>query len=214
MEKIILEKTIKDHLDNNFDQFSKYLDNKFQVFIELKRSVEEVAICLMFEFDKAAITLTNNILVRLLKLSLIYNEVGIKPVPIEKWNLIFLEPNRKYGSLPLGKTIEFCREQNLITQEEKDYLVDSVKKLISNGFSNANPAKMMEILVGEVVEVQENFSESSGFNKDELQQKIIPPLQSIQIENFTKANALRYFEFIFELIGNIEQRLIKKDTGI
>lgn len=210
MEKIVLEKSIKEHLDNNFDQFYKYFNNDYQVFTELKYSVEEVAKCLVLEFDKAAITLTNNILVRLLKLSLIYNEVGIKSVSIEKWNSFFNEPNRKYGSLPLGKVIELCKKHDLITQFEKDYLTDSVKKLIINGYSNADPAKMLETVKDEVVESQENHEESIEFNRSVLKHKIIPPLQSIQIENFTKANASRYFEFVFELIGNIEKRLIEK----
>lgn len=194
MEKIILEKTIKSHIENNFNQYSKYLNTDIQVFIELKYSIEEVAKCLMFELDKAAITLTNNILARLLKLSLIYDLVGIKPVSIEKWNSVFDEANRKYGLLPLGKTIELCKKHNLIIESEKDYLVDTVKKLIINGYLNADFGKMTDILTEEA----------------EVKQRIIPPLQSIQVENFTKANASRYFEFVFELIGNIANRLIEK----
>src|ERR1035437_728855 len=194
MEKIILEKTIKSHIENNFNQYSKYLNTDIQVFIELRYSVEEVANCLMFGLDKAAITLTNNILARLLKLSLIYNLVGIKPVPIEKWNSAFDEANRKYGLLPLGKTIELCKKLNLILESEKVYLVDAVKKPIINGYLNADFGKMTDILTEEA----------------EVKQKIIPPLQSIQVENFTKANASRYFEFVFELIGDIANRLIEE----
>jgi hypothetical protein len=211
MKKINLEKITKEHIDNNFDQYSKYLDTDFKVYFELKESVSEVTKCLILEFDKAAITLTNNILVRLLKLSLIYHEVGIKPVPIEKWHTAFDEPSLKYGSLPLGKVIELCKKYNLITPSERDYLVDSVKKLITNGYSNADPGKMMIISKSEMIETQGNHNESSALNKAELNQKIIPPLQSLQIENFTKANAPRYFEFVFELIGNMENRLIEKD---
>jgi hypothetical protein len=210
MEKIILEKTVKGNIDNNFDRFSKYLNNDYQVFNELKYSVEEVAKCLILEFDIAAITLTNNILVRLLKLSLIYNEVGVKSVSIEKWNSFFNEPNRKYGSLSLGKVIELCQKHDLITKSEKDYLTDSVNKLIINGYSSADTSKMLEIATDERVESQRNHEDSPELEKSVLKHKIIPPLQSIQIENFTKANASRYFEFVFELIGNIEKRLIEK----
>jgi hypothetical protein len=95
MEKVILEKTIKERLDKNFNLFSKYLVKDFKVFSELYFLVEEVIDCLMLEFDKAAITLTNNLLFRLLKLSLIYNDVGSEPVPIEKWESVFAEPNLK-----------------------------------------------------------------------------------------------------------------------
>ena len=200
MEKLLLEKHIKEFTDKNFDQFSKYFDNKFQVFIELNHSVEEVAKCLILEYHKAAITLTNNILGRLLKLSLFYNEVGVKPIPIESWNSVFTEPNRKYGSLPLDISIELCKKHDLIIQSEKDYLVNSLKKLILNGYFNADPVKILEIRDGDETEE----------TKDDVNQKIIPPLQSIQIENFTRANAVRYFEFVFELIENIERRLMEK----
>jgi hypothetical protein len=205
MEKILLEKYIKELTDKNFDQFSKYLDNNFQVFIELNHSVEEVAKCLILHYHKAAITLTNNILGRLLKLSLFYNEVGVKPVPIERWNSVFAEPNRKYGSLPLDKSIELCKNHDLIDQSEKDYLIDSVKKLIINGYFNADPIRILEIPTSETIE-----EDAIDDTRDDLNQKIIPPLQSMQIENFTRSNAVIYFEFVFELIENIERRLIEK----
>jgi hypothetical protein len=82
MEKIILKKHLEDHLDKNYDKYSGYLTKDFKVFTELNNSVKEVIKCLMLEFNKAAITLTNNLLFRLLKLSLIYNEVGLEPFAI------------------------------------------------------------------------------------------------------------------------------------
>jgi hypothetical protein len=206
MEKITLEKSVKDLLINNYDKYSKYLDIDFQVFKEIKRPVEEAAKCLLFEFHKASICLTSNIVERLMKLSLIYNEAGIKQVSIEKWNEVFSEPHNKYGSLPLGKAIELCKEQELITQTEQDYLIDALKKIIINGYSDADPGKLKNNIIDEM-----NGDGLNGLKKDELKQKMIPPLQSIQIENFAKTNALRYFEFAFELICNIENRLIEKD---
>lgn len=210
MEKIILEKHLEDHLDKNYDKYSNYLTKDFKVFTELNNSVEEVIKCLMLEFDKAAITLTNNLLFRLLKLSLIYNEVGSKPVPIEKWESVFAEPNLKYGTLSLDKAIELCKFQNLITSSEKEYITDSIKKLIVNGYSNADLAKIVGIASYETVDPIGINAESPEFGYDDLNQKIIPPLQSIQIENFSRGNASRYFEFVFDLICNIEVRLINK----
>lgn len=205
MEKITLEESVKDLLINNFDKYSKYLDHEFQVFKELKKPVEEVAKCLMLDFHNAAICLTNNILVRLLKISLIYDEVGIKQVSIEKWNSVFSVPHQKYGSLLLGETIELCIKHELISKPEKDYLTDALKKLIINGYFNANPGKLPD------ESEPGNHNGVTELKKEEPKQKIIPALQSIQIEHFTKANASRYFEFVFELIGNIEYRLIERD---
>ena len=145
MEKNLFEDSFKEALNHNFSKLSKYFDYQYKVFFELRTSVFEVAKCELLEFHKASITLTNNILERLLKLALIYNETGIGSKPVEQWNSIFDEPNKKFGSLNLGNSIELCKKHNLITKEEKDFLFNIIKELMRNGFSHADISK---ILVG------------------------------------------------------------------
>jgi hypothetical protein len=125
----------------------------------------------------------------------------------------FRRTKPKNGTLSLDKVIELCKSQHLITSSEKDYITDSIKKLIVNGYFNVDPAKIPEIPSNETTApkgINENVPE---FGYDDLNQKIIPPLQSIQIENFSKGNASRYFEFVFDLICNIEDKLIKKEIN-
>ena len=98
MKKELFEKAFIDNLNKNFQSRSKYFDFQFYVFSELGGTVFEINKCLILEFHRASITLTNNLLERLLKLSLIYNEAGIEPKPVEDWGIAFEEPNKKYSS--------------------------------------------------------------------------------------------------------------------
>ncbi|GEM56564.1 hypothetical protein FB1_27850 [Flavobacterium branchiophilum NBRC 15030 = ATCC 35035] len=52
-------------------------------------------------------------------MSLIYNEVGTGPIPIETWNDVFKEPNVKYNSNNLGKSIDLCKKFNLLHKMKK-----------------------------------------------------------------------------------------------
>lgn len=126
MEKEIFEKAFIESLNKNFEVHSKFFDFKFHTFPELGSSIFEINKCLILGFYRASITLTNNVLERVLKLALIYNEVGIGPIPLENWNEIFSKPNEKYTSAKLGNTIEKCKKENLITVDEKNfYLIQS-----------------------------------------------------------------------------------------
>lgn len=207
MEKIIFEKNFEDCLNKNFAKYSKYFDYKFKIFFELQTSIFEVAKCLILELDKATITLTNSILERLLKLALIYKEVGTESIPIEKWNSVFADPNQKYSSLNLSNSIELCKKHNLITQSEKDFLFDTVRELMRNGFSHADSGKILKDIPEITVGFYANLNKPSEIKKVDLNQKTISPLQAVQIDNFAKANSSIYFDYVFELIEKIEDRI-------
>jgi len=129
MEKELFEKTFIDNLNKNFQSRSKCFDFQFYVFSELGGTVFEINKCLILEFHRASITLTNNLLERLLKLSLIYDDAGIGPKPVEDWGTTFEEPNKKYSSISLGNSIEKCRKLDLITEDEKIFLFVFVVKV-------------------------------------------------------------------------------------
>ena len=210
MEKAIFEKSFNENLNKNFPSQSKYFEFQFQVFSELGASIFEVNKCLILEFHKASITLTNNILERLLKLALIYNEAGIGPKPVGQWNSVYHEPNKKYGSIPLGNSIDKCKKLGLISTEEKTFLFDIIRELMRNGFSHADSSKILAGLPDETTMFQGNFSNPTKLNAVSVNQKIIPIFQAIQMDNYAKENALSYFDYVFDLIHKIEKRLIEK----
>lgn len=211
MEREFLEKAFINNLNNNFESYSKYFDFQLYVFSELGETIFEINKCLIFGFHRASITLTNNLLERLLKLSLIYCEVGIGPRPIEDWSNIFKEPNKKYSSISLGNSIEKCRKLNLITENENVFLFDTIRELMRNGFSHADSTKILNKIPDETTMFQGTLSNSTEMNPVTVNQKIIPFIQAIHIENFAKKNAAYYFDYIFELIKKIDQRLIDRN---
>lgn len=211
MEQIKIEKNFTECLDENFSSFSKYFEFRTKVFRfrELEPLIFQVNKCLILELHSASITLTNHILERLLKLGLIYFEAGIGAIPIEKWNAIFEEPNRKYSKISLGNSIELLRKFKLITIQEKEFLFDIIRNLMRNEFSHSDPSKILAGLPDETVAFHGNLSGQSGINQISLNQKVIPFIQAEHIEIFAKENSSFYFDYVFILIDKIENRLIE-----
>ena len=211
MEKVVFEKSFIEKLDKNFPELAKYFDFNLEVFCELNTLIFEINKCLILEFNRATITLTNNLLERLLKLALINNDTGIGPIPIEHLNEVFEEPNRKYGSIALGNSIEKCKKIGLISEKEKVFLFDIIRELMRNGFSHADSSKILSDLPDDSPMFEGSFSNPKADLKQvSINQKIIPTFQAIQMENFAKENARPYFNFVFHLIFRIEKRLIEK----
>ena len=210
MEKQLFEKDFLLKLNNNFDKQSKYFDFEFYVFTELGTSIFEINKCLILELYGASITLTNNVLERLLKLALIYNEAGAEPKHVENWNEVFLEPNRKYSSLHLANSIDLCKKFELITDEEKTFLFDTVRKLMRNGFSHYDTNKILENISDDTTFFSGSFANPTSLTPISLNQKVIPLFQSLQVENFAKQNAIFYFDYVFNLINKIDDRLKNK----
>jgi len=121
-----------------------------------------------------------------------------------------MEPNRKYSDIPLGNSIELCKNFELITTEEKGFLFDIIRELMRNGFSHSDPSKILAGLPDETVAFHGNFSGQGEINQISLNQKVIPFLQAEHMENFAKENSSFYFDYVFKLIDEIENRLIEK----
>ena len=211
MNKEVFEKGFKEKIDKNFLELSKYYNFNLEVFCEFNTLIFEVNNCLLLELNRAAITLTNHLLERLLKLALINNETGINPIELQKWNEVFQEPNEKHGKIDLANSIEKCKKFKLISQKEKNFLFNTIRVLMRNGFSHADSSDILASLPDD-----SKMFQGSLLNPDEklkeisVNQKIIPTFQAIQMENFATNNAKTYFDFVFYLIFRIEKRLIEK----
>ena len=80
----------------NFEKNSKYFQFESKLFTELRPLVYQINNCLILEFYIPALTATNYLLERLLKIALIYNEVKLESVELEKLNSLYDLPNKKY----------------------------------------------------------------------------------------------------------------------
>jgi hypothetical protein len=209
MKQEIFEKSFIDNLNKNFPQLSKYFDFRIKVFTELNTMIFEINKCLILELNRATITLTNNLLERLLKSALIYQEVGTEPIPPDKWTEKFTEPNKKFGRLNLGASIEKCKKNKLITEKEKNILFDHIRILMRNGFSHADSTEIMKGFPDDSIGFQASLNNPTDIKEVRMDRKIIPIFQELEMENFAKENAEPYFDFIFNLIFKIENRLVK-----
>ena len=209
--KETIKKSFHDNFEKNYSKYSEYFEFNLDVLCELNTLIFEINKCLILELDRAAITLTNNLTERLLKITLITNEVGIGSIPFEKWNEVFKGPNEKYSSISLGNSIEKCKKLELISQKEKDILFDIIRELLRNGFAHADSTKLLAKLPDETPMFQGDFTKpNEGMKEVKVNQKIIPFFQAMQMEEFAKHYSKEYFDFIFKLIFRIEKRLIEK----
>ncbi len=210
MEKEIFEKDFNDKLNKNFPLLGKYFDFQLNVFTEFNTLIFEINKCLILELNRAAITLTNNLIERLLKLALIESETGIGPIPIEDWNSTFRPPTEKYRRYNLGSTIEKCKKLDLINSEEKKLLFESIREMIRNGFSHADFDKVLVDYPDDIKMYQGSFTNPTELKEVTINQKLNPEIQAFQVENFAKYYAKQYFDFAFKLIFKIEKRLINR----
>ena len=207
MDKKNFENFVSLSINRNFDRFKCYFEYKFHFFHDLKSTVYEVVNCLILGYHMAAVTLTNNLLERLLKLSLIYKEVGTGPIPVENWNSVFGGPNNKYGSKMLSDSIIQCKKEGLITESEKEFLFEVIREMLRNGFSHADASKILKDSPDVAVGFIGSLDGKSELVKVELNQKVIPPLQTAQIESFVEENSSDYFDYVFKLLQNLATRL-------
>lgn len=211
MEQLEFENNHLRLISESFNDYNKYLNSNFKIFSELQGPIYQQVSCLILKLYYPSITLTNFILERLLKLALIYNQVGIRKIPLDKVDTVFEEANKTYGTLNLGNSIEQCKSKGLITEAERNSLYNNIREMFRNGFSHADAGKIMVNAPDKQEVVQVNISNIDDIQKLVLNPKVNPTMQYIYTESFARANYIQYFNFVFILISNIEARLIQID---
>ena len=208
MEKSLFENDFITKLGQNFEKHSQYFNFESSYFSDLKQQIFEINKCLILELYHTSITSTNNLLERLLKLSLIYKESGTEPTDPEFLGDKFSSANKKYSSFTFSQSLKKCLEFKLITDEEFDFLNNTVRDCIRNGFSHADTNKILKNVPEKTPMFVGNFLSPGVMKPIELNTKDIPTFQTIIMNEFSKKNAYLYFHQVFTLIGRIEQRLI------
>jgi hypothetical protein len=205
MNRERLVKEFNDGLEKNFDDLKEYLSfYTVTIFSELKSNIFQNIQCLTVNAYSASIALTNHTLERLLKLALIQNEIGLRPVKITDWNDTYKEPHQ-YSKMVLYKTIKLCHEYNLISDLQEKYLTD-MREQFRNGFSHFDPTKIL-INHKETSEIYFPNKNPEDSYDIEVNMKQIPVLQDYYVRKFARENALPYFDYVFHLIISIEKEL-------
>ena len=211
MEKQLFEKDFMDKLNKNFQSQAKYFDCNFPLLSELEVTVFEINKCLILELYLASITTTNYLLERLLKISLVLDEVRIESMPIEDWNTPMKKANEKYSSIDLSISIGMCRCRGLLMEDEEKFLKDKIRERIRNGFSHADPSRILKGMPNKMPMLYGSFSKPTENKFVNVNQKNNHIFQAVHIREFVKANATGYFDYVFELIKKMDQRLREKD---
>lgn len=211
MEKQIMEKYFASYANKNFDQYTNYFDYKTKLFYDLNTVIFQLINCQILEMHIATISLTNHFLERLLKLSLIYKFAGVGEIATDRVSSIFEEAHEKYGEIKLGNSIEVCKKEGLINQVEKDQLFGLIRNQIRNGFSHGDSLSILTNVPDKLTAIEGDFS-TGKVVEIELNMKVIPGMQGFLIDKFAEKNASNYFQFVFNLMLNIEKRLFEIQT--
>ena len=79
-----------------------------------------------------------------------------------------------------------------------------------NSFAHADSTKILAKLPDNMEVFQASFSNPTDIKSINLNQKEIPFMQALHIDSFAEQNAFPYFKFVFNLIFDIENRLLNK----
>lgn len=200
--KAFLDKLFNKALEENFDYYKHYLRNpRFYYFTDLKSTIGEIIKCLIIEAHTAAITLTNHFLERILKLALIQKTSGTKPEKIKDWNETYSASN-KYSSWTMNCTIKECKELGIISESEFNELTQ-FRQTIRNGFSHYDPKIILRDSENTIDLIDKSDSENKKI--EGINYKEIPTLQNFFVRKFARENSEEYFDYVFNLMLNIER---------
>jgi hypothetical protein len=105
MKKDEFEKYSQEKISRNFDTYLNFFGLEFEIFHHLKPQIFEITNCLILELHQTSITSINNLVERVLKLSLIYKESGLDSVNPEDLGDKFSDANEKYSSIEMSKSL-------------------------------------------------------------------------------------------------------------
>ncbi len=215
MSKIVEDKILffsKKIIDNS-EKILPFQDHNFYLFSELRILLYEITHCIMFDLNQASFCLTNHLLERVLKLSLIKYELeGLNisdPIFKEKQ----ISAYKKYDDMLLWKTLSSAYENNIIINEEYNMLL-KFKDKYRNPFSHANVSKLIpeqqinNSMIGHIFNLEESFKCLTDSKPIPIQEVLIDPLTLVQEYQYAISNreALDYFNNVFEIMINIDER--------
>lgn len=117
----------KKDICSNYPIIRKILRTPYEGDTELNPLRQEISICIVFGLYQAAITLTNHLLEKFLKIALIYKKADFTAdgkTVVEKTINSTAKSIKTYKKQYLGKNIEDAYNQGLLTGEERNRLND------------------------------------------------------------------------------------------
>jgi len=197
MDKKDIKNGLLNHLDNNYKKIAPYYNQKPVLFKELILNTFEINRCLIIGASMASITLTNYLLERLLKTALMADENKFLPIEAP-WEENLKKTHLKYIDIDIYKAINLCCSKGLISKAQKNKL-HIFRNQYRNGFSHSSS----DLILNDV-EIP------YPLNDIRYEIRMSPDFQALELYNFAKSNALPYYDYVFHLIFDIENRLKSK----
>lgn len=127
----------------NYDSLEKYFLHQPYHFLALTSIRNEILQNLLLNLFQTAIFGTNHLLERLVKLSLIEKHtLGLNYSNDELYNQKTIEAIALYDNLTLNDSLKAAYEQNLITETEKNTLME-IRKKIRNPYAHEEIKKII-----------------------------------------------------------------------
>lgn len=178
---------------------------KFSFMRSLNPIVDQVCDCLLINADIAAITLTNFLIERTLKLAVIIKEGKGKTyngdIPLDQ---VFKEEIEMYDNKKMEQIINRGKSLGIITKEESEFL-KGYRVKYRNPFSHA---ELGAILTGVTVTTYEaSLSNPTDMVEKKASLSTTPLFQDWGLVQYCKKHSFAYFIEIVVLAHKIEERL-------
>lgn len=191
--------------ERNIESYGHFVDEPFNWSL-LNSIREEICKCLIVGCNQAAITLTNHLLEKSLKIFLFHVEPSSQNYTnTEEIERHFKKINRIHGGKDLSDTINNCCSKGLITKEQKNIL-HNYRDQFRNAFGHAEPNKTFGLAEKEVI-----IFNPLVHNRvpDPVKVKVadFPFLYDYKQKEIADQNSVQYFEYVDNLIKDVLPKL-------
>jgi hypothetical protein len=208
----LLESRHKD-IFKNYPLIRDAYKNGYDGDTEMNPLRYEITICIIFGLYQAAITLTNHMIEKYLKIALIYKNANFEAdgkTTVEKLSNATARSTAIYNANDMDKNINAACTQGIITKKDKKEL-NYIRNSLRNAYSHADAFKIhgnMSIPATGAKLTDKGFELE---DEDVAKIALLPMLQGIAQAKHAEANALPYFQFVDSLIRRTRPNIFPKD---
>ena len=181
-------------------------NTRLRVLTPLSSDIQEICDCYFLKKYMAALTLTNLLFETMVKLTLVYHEADGRTLDDGyEFEDIYEEELTKYGRKNLGENIENLYKKHIITEKDRDRLLD-LKDLFRNPYSHGSNNQYIENATTTIYKGQLG---SNYIKECKVSVTGNPDILLDARRSFVKQMGLGYFAELVTYIENLDNKLHK-----
>lgn len=181
-------------------------NTRLRVLTPLSSDIQEICDCYFLKKYMAALTLTNLLFETMVKLTLVYHEADGRTLDDGyEFEDIYEEELTKYGRKNLGENIENLYKKHIITEKDRDRLLD-LKDLFRNPYSHGSNNQYIENATTTIYKGQLG---SNDIKECKVSVTGNPDILLDARRSFVKQMGLGYFAELVTYIENLDNKLHK-----